>query len=239
MPSKHILITRPGDSGKVLCEQINSQNFSALFFPLLKIMPCSDNLLLKNSYDIVIFISPNAVKFGLPLLADIKKYNQIATIGKGSLEQLKKHQITTDIFPEKVFTSEGLLQHPKLQNINDATILIVRGKGGREKLKDELVSRGANVEYADVYQRNLISFTAKKLQKINNTPFDIIQISNQQSLDTLIPIVKDMPWFSQCQWWLLSERTLNRCLQYGINKQQCILLAPGNDAFISKIMNEL
>ena len=56
------------------------------------------------------------------------------------------------VFPSEA-SSEGLLKLSELRAVRDHRTLIVRGKGGRETLKEGLVSRGAKVEYLEVYER--------------------------------------------------------------------------------------
>jgi uroporphyrinogen-III synthase len=50
-------------------------------------------------------------------------------------------------------TSEDLLESGLLQHVDRARVLIVRGQGGRELLAEGLRARGAEVEYAEVYER--------------------------------------------------------------------------------------
>jgi uroporphyrinogen-III synthase len=160
-------------------------------------------------------------------------------VGKGSLKQLMLQNIKVDIAPDSHFTSEGLLAHSELQVIKGKTILIVRGKGGREKLRNGLLERGAEVDYLEVYQRKNIHYVLSELAVLKQQKISIIQVSNQESLDRLIPLVNKASWFTSCQWWLLSERTKNSCIQYGIKEPLCHVISPGNDAFLTKIKDEL
>jgi uroporphyrinogen-III synthase len=49
--------------------------------------------------------------------------------------------------------SEALLAMPQLAHMSGQRVLIVRGAGGRDLLGDTLISRGAQVQYAEVYTR--------------------------------------------------------------------------------------
>jgi uroporphyrinogen-III synthase len=237
--SINVLITRPGENGLALGKNLEMLNVSSNYLPLIKIYPCSVDPLLKEHYDIVVFVSPNAVIYGNKLPKAVLAKAQIAVVGKGSLKQLTLQNIKVDIAPDSHFTSEGLLALPELQVIKGKTILIVRGKGGREKLRNSLLERGAEVDYLEVYQRKNIHYVLSDLEVLKQKKISIIQVSNQESLDRLIPLVNKASWFASCQWWLLSERTKNSCIQYGIKEPLCHVISPGNDAFLTKIKDEL
>jgi len=102
-------------------------------------------------FDTIIFISPNAVEHGLNQLQSLSALNsniQLATIGQGSAKALKsKLGKQPDICPQENFNSEGLLATEAMQNVANKRILIIRGNGGREHLKNVLQQRGAIVEY--------------------------------------------------------------------------------------------
>ena len=239
MDKKHILITRPDEQGKLLAEQCNALNFATTRLPLFKITPIFvDPLLFSTNnqhYNMVIFISPNAIKYGLKTVNKLFKYDHTAVVGKSSLALLEANKVVCSIYPATNYTSEGLLNHPMLQDVAKQNILIVKGNAGRKKLKNTLQQRGANVDCLEVYQRQTIEYSKTEQAKLAQTPINLVQISNQQSLDCLIPLVKNAPWFTTSQWWLLSERTKKSCIQYGIKEPMCKIIKPGNDAFIKNL----
>lgn len=49
--------------------------------------------------------------------------------------------------------SEALLELPELAALGGKRVVIFRGVGGRDLLRDELAARGAAVEYAECYRR--------------------------------------------------------------------------------------
>ena len=63
-----------------------------------------------------------------------------------------------EVYSPSLASSEGLLAMNELQAPMGKKVLIVRGVGGRETLKEGLEGRGALVDYAEVYRRDLIDY---------------------------------------------------------------------------------
>lgn len=99
-----------------------------------------------------IFISPPAV-INCSILP--KQNINAFAVGSSTQKALLKRGIHA-ITPEQNFSAEGLLSLQQLKNIHQQRWLIVRGLGGREKLKNVLEQRGANVDYLECYKREVI-----------------------------------------------------------------------------------
>lgn len=127
--------------------------------PLLEISPASDQAALQAfvqrvaDYHLLIFISPNAVDYGMAALHRLPAGVQVAAVGQGTAKALRTHHIEQVIVPGERFDSEGLLALPALQQVQGWRIAILRGDGGRELLGETLAARGAQVEYVTCYQR--------------------------------------------------------------------------------------
>lgn len=155
-----VLITRPTGQGKKLCSEIEGYGGDVVRLPLIEIEELSDvfeNMLdTSDSYNCVIFISPNSVKFGLKYAQnwlDSSK-QQVVAIGRATAAALNQQGINDVVIPLGTENSEELLESPTLANIERMRILIVRGEGGRELLADTLRQRGALVSYLEVYRRH-------------------------------------------------------------------------------------
>lgn len=158
----NIVVTRPREQAAQLAQRITAAGGHAILFPLLEIKPVADAQSLRTliarlpEYHLAIFISPNAVRYGMqailaagPLPASLA----IATVGQGSAKALRDFGVSKIIAPQQRFDSEALLALPELQNVTGQRIVIFRGDGGRELLGDTLKQRGASVDYAACYQR--------------------------------------------------------------------------------------
>jgi uroporphyrinogen-III synthase len=87
-------------------------------------------------------------------------------VGDSTANQLRDTGIAP-IVPQK-YSSEGLLELPGLKSIQQQRVLIVRGLGGRETLKQALIKRGAVVDYLEVYKRSENHWSGEIV-----TPFEV------------------------------------------------------------------
>jgi uroporphyrinogen-III synthase len=158
----NIVVTRPREQAAQLAQRIEQAGGKVVLFPLLEISPTDDPQLLRalvarlHEFDLAIFISPNAVRYGIEAIraaGTLPAQLKIATIGQGSALALRDMGVQELIAPQERFDSEALLALPALQNVTGWRVVIFRGNGGRELLGDTLKARGATLEYAECYQR--------------------------------------------------------------------------------------
>lgn len=183
-PTIGVLVTRPAGQAESLCRRIEALGWQAIPFPAIEIVPAAEaGNWNRFDFDILIFISRNAVTFGLSKLTGNINSVRIAAVGKGTAEELRRHGEAIDIVPRERWDSEGLLQHPALCDVKGKRILIMRGEGGRGLLADELIQRGASVEYAEVYHRRkpktdttgLIEAWPDKIHLVTTTSNEVLQ----------------------------------------------------------------
>ena len=182
-----ILVTRPRDQALQLAEAIEREGGIPVLFPLLEISQVADGSALREqvmrlaAYDLAIFISPNAVAFGMKAIREAGALPaRIAAVGMGSANALRELGVTDVIVPELRFDSEGLLACEQLQNVNGWRVMIFRGDGGRELLGDTLRSRGALVEYATCYLRSKPHLDADRLPEA-----DVVTVTSSEALTHL------------------------------------------------------
>jgi uroporphyrinogen-III synthase len=184
----NIVVTRPREQAVQLQQHINKLGGNAILFPLLDISPPADPGSLQASlahladFDLAIFISPNAVQYGLTAIQNaggLPAKLRIATVGQGSAKALRDAGVTEVIAPQERFDSEALLALPQLHNVSGWKVAIFRGDGGRELLGDTLKQRGATVEYLTCYQRSKAQHSIDAL--LNPVP-DAITLSSSEAL---------------------------------------------------------
>jgi uroporphyrinogen-III synthase len=183
-----IVVTRPRDQAVQLAQRIEQAGGVPLLFPLLDIEAVPDNQALQeqlarlDQFNLAIFISPNAVHYGMAAIrasGHLPNQLKIATVGQGSARALRELGVTGVIAPVERFDSEGLLALPELQQVAGWRVLIFRGNGGRELLGDTLRARGATVEYACCYQRSKPQFDVGAL--LASAP-DAITVTSSEAL---------------------------------------------------------
>lgn len=159
----NVVITRPREQAAGLVQRIAQLGGKPLLFPLLEITAVRDEQALFQQLsrlqqtDLAIFISPNAVRYGMAAIraaGSLPASLKIATVGQGSAKALHELGVARVIAPHERCDSEGLLAQPELQNVAGLRVMIFRGDGGRELLGDTLKARGAKVEYATCYLRS-------------------------------------------------------------------------------------
>lgn len=194
-----ILVTRPAAQADDFCNLLAGDGAEVIRFPVLEILAPSDPTNLRavldqlESFDIAVFISPNAVQRVLNLaLADRAwpEGTQIAAIGNRTAKELKGFGLNVDIAPPRRFDSEALLDLPAMQDVTGKRVVIFRGDGGRELLGDTLTARGAEVTFAEAYRRGRPEGDTNALMyAFSRDQIDIITITSGEGLRNLYEMV--------------------------------------------------
>lgn len=246
--SHYIMITRPAHQAGQLVEGINNVGADTYVFPTLEITPSKlssedkDKIQYINQYDIVIFISPNAVEHGLNHIETITKLSEqvlLATIGHGSATALMNRiGKQPDIVPEEEFNSEGLLATAAMQNVADKRILIIRGNGGREYLKQTLQQRGAHVDYICAYQRiKPATNTTDLVQYLQNNQIAAIVITSATSLNNLVEMTPDrvVSELFQIPLILINKRLIDIAKDVGFKNKLIVSSKADDNAIIESL----
>ncbi len=153
-----VLVTRPREQGEALGRMIDAEGGQAIAFPAVEIVPTKDYAdayeLLNQHWDLVLFVSTNAVEQAFELRDSAPHSQLLGAVGKATARSMAERGWLCNLLPKRQ-DSEGLLALPQLQQVKGWRVLIVRGEGGRPLLGDTLRQRGALVHYAEVYQRIL------------------------------------------------------------------------------------
>ena len=221
----NILLTRPFNQVKPLEVLVNECGHQALLFPTLKIEALKGSPL-KERYDAVIFISANAVEYGLEASSSLDhRHDKIFAVGAATAKKLNDYGFKVDAFPQTKASSESLLAMPEVSELSDKDILIFRGKGGRETLREGL-GKNNIVEYIEVYERTqckIVAFHQTSLTQFLQSDQGVITITSVENLSTLMAMVEKidvgaLESIKQYPLAVLSERIKTYAQSVGFNK---------------------
>lgn len=151
-----ILVTRPEPQAQGLCMVLEAAGFAAFKLPAIAIEPNPQPEYIEaQDYDLILFVSRNAVIHGLARLRNQEAGLGHAAVGKGTAAELAARGIGQVLIPDERWDSEGLLARPELEQMQGKRVLILRGDGGRDLLASSLRKRGAQVDFIEVYRRCL------------------------------------------------------------------------------------
>ncbi len=191
-----VLVTRPRAQASELVSAIERQGGEAFCFPVIDIVALDENQVAAEasamaSPDVTIFISRNAVEYGLRYSGGGK----IAVIGPATARAVRAAGRVVDIEPSGGSDSEHLLAEPVFHDIAGRNVRIIRGGKGRELLATELRRRGASVDYLSVYERRLPVVGPDMLAEVEarwrNGGISVITVMSVQSLQNLIRLLPD------------------------------------------------
>lgn len=241
-----IAVTRPVDQAQALCEAITQLGGKAVLFPLLAITPLQDyrafeqQLAELETTDWAIFISSNAVNFAMPRV--LKHYGNIpdnlkfAAIGHQTAKELMHYGVRNVLTPHTRFDSETLLALHEMHDVANMKIAIFRGVGGRELMAETLTARGANVNFAESYQRinpqtncNLLAnlYSEKKLHGI--------VITSSEAMRHLLDLAGDAAWLKHVTLFVNHARIAELPLQLGL--KVAVANAPGDEAMLALVLD--
>ena len=153
-----VVLTRPQADSERLSEALRNEGFHSRVMPIMTIeaIPTAEQAPAPCLSDdaLCIFISANAVRFGLPQLGPtLARYPDLSVIAVGNKtrDTLAMEGIQAQV-PVRS-DSEGLLAMPVLSVPDARDVVIVKGEGGRELLALELTRRGARVTEWACYRR--------------------------------------------------------------------------------------
>jgi len=208
-----VIITRPQAQADEWAQQLQRQGFATESISLLEISPVQlpeqiqavkNNIMDLDLYHKVIFVSQNAVRYGMEWIENYWPQLPIGVdffaVGATTAKILMEYDVSVqDLAASEQggMTSEDLLCAPQLQQVSGEKILIMRGCGGRGHLADTLRGRGAQVNYCELYIRQLPSTALSQWQALFadaqqwQQQRNIIAVHSGESLDNLLSLCEE------------------------------------------------
>lgn len=248
--ARRVLVTRPvGGAADGLCAAVAAAGYQVHWQPLLELSACAQlspaqhqMLLDLAHFQHVIFISANAVRFGMALISE--HWPQVPpginwyAVGAATAERLSHFHIHA-ITPGSDMSSEGLLALPYLRNVEGQRVLIIKGEGGRDALRTELLHRGALVEELACYRRSMPDVPEGALAlRIAQAEIDVILLSSGESLANLLLLLspEETTKFKSLGLVVPSERVADMARQAGFD--HVVAAANASDVAMLRALQE-
>ena len=219
-----VLLTRPLAQVGNLQSLLDDSDLDYVLFPALEINKINTTVP-SQTYDIIIFISVNAVIYSEEYFSQLFiEPLKIFAVGPTTAKKLTDKGVKVDAYPLENASSQELLAIPECGELTDKKILIVRGKGGSETLKNSLKVMN-QVDYLEVYRRTpceISELHVESIERFMQTPDGIITANSVESLFNVVKLVKEIRSYHVDQLKLrtlvvLSERIKVQAQSIGSN----------------------
>lgn len=200
--SMGVLLVRPEQPRDAFVDKLVGIGAQVFRYPVMEILPVSSGQPMEaiksqimdfDHYQIAIFISRNAARFGLAWLDDYWPMLPVGVryyaVGQSTGALLREHQIVVET-PVETYDTEGLLALPSLQAVAGEKVLIFAGKGGRGTLAETLRQRGARVDRCELYERSGSSRFADEINALlMQAKVDVVVAHSGELLEQLFATV--------------------------------------------------
>jgi uroporphyrinogen III methyltransferase/synthase len=163
---QRIVVTRTREQASQLSKQLSDLGAEVLEIPTIKIVPPSedrrqdliDALLELNSYDWLVFTSPNGVTAFFDLFfkrfQDLRDLGgaRIAAIGPATAAKLKELHLQVDLTPDEAVSSKIANAFEKYETVENLKMCLLRAEAANPDLPKSLEELGAIVDDVPVYK---------------------------------------------------------------------------------------
>lgn len=161
---RRIVVTRTRDQASQLSKQLLERGADVLEIPTIKIVPPTNQhdlaevLLDLNSYDWLVFTSPNGVstffEYFFKAFEDMRDIGgvRIAAIGPATAAKLKELHLKVDLMPEEYVAKKIGDAFKKFESIENLKMLLLRAEVANPELPKKLEEMGAIVDDIAVYK---------------------------------------------------------------------------------------
>jgi uroporphyrinogen-III synthase len=244
-----ILVTRPAAQAEPLCAALAEAGARVYRLPALLIEPVGAASSHRaaagpiDRYQIIVFVSTNAVLHGACLLdGGPPEGTLLLAVGPATAQALADRGHALAQPPEGPYDSESLLASPLLREVAGKRILIVRGEGGREHLATSLLSRGASVQYSDVYRRVLPPTTPLLIEQIAQAEQALAQgqlhmatATSGELLDNTLRLFPNPACLGAVAWLAGSRRIGQRVRELGFTGDVVVAERPDDTGLLEAL----
>ena len=244
-----VVLTRALADTLSLAKAIERDGGEVLHFPVLVVEPLPDPQPAQavvrrlNQFEIAVFVSKNAARFGARLVQAHGGFPAgicLLAVGPGTAHTLRELGCPKPVYPTDRHDTDGLLALPALREaaVTGRRVAIFRGEGGLETLATRLRSRGATVDYVELYRRVKPVVEANQLAALQRRgTVDLILVTSSDALVNLFAMVgeKQLRWLAGCQFLVPSTRVAAAARQTGVKLDPLVSAGLSDEALMRQI----
>jgi uroporphyrinogen III methyltransferase / synthase len=161
---KRVVVTRTREQASQLSQKLTESGADVLEIPTIRIEPSDhkenivDALLELNSYDWLIFTSPNGVTTFFDLFfkrfQDLRDIGgvKIAAIGPATAAKIKELHLQVDLMPDEAIGPKIAEAMNKYETVENLKICLLRAQVASQELPEALEALGAIVDDISIYK---------------------------------------------------------------------------------------
>jgi uroporphyrinogen III methyltransferase/synthase len=161
---QRIVVTRAREQAGQLSRRLRDYGAEVLEVPTIKLEPPTrrqdlvDALLELNSYDWLVFTSPNGVakffEYFFKRFHDMRDLGgaRIAAVGPATANKLKELHLQVDLVPDEALALEIAKAFAKFESIENLKLCLLRAEVANQELPEALEAMGAIVDDVACYQ---------------------------------------------------------------------------------------
>lgn len=190
-----VVVTRPGRQAGPLMRLLRESGAAPVAFPTIVIErveldDAGRARCAPDAHDWVIFTSTNSVEHAFAQLPRPTRA-RIAAVGRATARALQEIGLEIHALPATVSDSESLLENRELAEVRGRRVLILKGVGGRDKLRASLAARGAEVTLGEVYRRRVAAPEPDEVERLRQActaAATVIAVTSVEVLDALLEL---------------------------------------------------
>lgn len=210
-----IVLTRPERDCAPLARALRRAGAHPLFFPAL-VLRASEDEPPAGPFELAIFSSPAAVRFGLERVRD-RMPNAVAAPGEGTAERLRSLGVGPAIMPPQGAGLAALLEAPALRSLAEgARVLLVCGRPLNRGSIARLRAAGARPEAFCAYERQGAAAPGPLAGWLHGGGADAIMVSSVAAVEALAALAKreGFDWHG-IDWIVSSPRVAEAVAAHG------------------------
>ena len=236
LAGRGVVVTRPRELAEAFAQLLERHGARALVFPAIEIQPLPAPAALAQvaDFDLVVFVSPSAVRVALRALPAWPRGVTAVAISGGTKRELDRAGIAPVIVPAAGADSEAVLAASEMQHVAGKRVLIIRGDDGRALLGESLAARGARVEYAECYRRvSPVIDAAPLLNAWRRGEVNAVIVLSAQALDNFMDMTGSA-LAAGTPFFVSHPRIARRAQSRGV--REVVVAEPGDDAMIERLV---